>query len=256
MTVVYSYSKINTFEKCRLKFKYRYIDKIIPEIEKSVEAFLGEMVHETLEWIYTEVSEQRVPTIDETITHYAMYWKENFDSEKISLRNENNKESDYFNLGVKFILGYYTEHHPFDENTIAVEQRIELDLDELGEYRIIGYIDRLVHNKDKDEYEIHDYKTANNLPYKESIDNDRQLSLYSIAIKNTFGQDKNVCLIWHYLAFNKKIFLTKTNEQLDKLKEETLETVKKIESTREFPANKTALCNWCEFRDICSAWNE
>ena len=249
--VIYSYSKITAFEKCPLKFKYRYIDKIIPEIEKSIEAFLGEIVHETLEWLYTEIKE-RVPTIDEVITHYGMSWKNNF-SDKISL---NGKEEDFFNTGVKFILDYYTEHYPFDDNTIALEEKIEVDLDELGEYKIIGYIDRLVHNKERDEYEIHDYKTAKNLPYKNNIENDKQLALYSIAIKNSFGKDKEVVLIWHYLAFNRKITMKKTNEQLEQLKKEIIEIIEKIESTQDYPAKKSPLCGWCEYRDICEEFSK
>jgi hypothetical protein len=30
----YSHSKIETFENCKLKYKYKYIDKIIPESRK------------------------------------------------------------------------------------------------------------------------------------------------------------------------------------------------------------------------------
>ena len=52
---VYSYSKLNTFKQCPLKFKFRYIDKIIPKIERTIEAHLGSVVHETLEWIYKQV---------------------------------------------------------------------------------------------------------------------------------------------------------------------------------------------------------
>jgi len=48
---------------------------------------------------------------------------------------------------------------------------------------------RLVKNIQTGEYEIHDYKTANSLPRQEDIDNDRQLALYAIAIKELFGKD-------------------------------------------------------------------
>ena len=55
---VYSHSKIETYEKCKLKFKYRYIDKIIPDIPKSIEAHLGSIVHATLEWFYNKRMEK------------------------------------------------------------------------------------------------------------------------------------------------------------------------------------------------------
>ena len=39
--VIYSHSRLSTFEQCKLKFKFRYIDKLTPEIENTIEGFLG-----------------------------------------------------------------------------------------------------------------------------------------------------------------------------------------------------------------------
>lgn len=57
--MIYSHSRLETFENCKLKFKYKYLDKIIPEIPKGIEAHLGTMVHETLEWLYKKVMEKK-----------------------------------------------------------------------------------------------------------------------------------------------------------------------------------------------------
>ena len=121
------------------------------------------------------------------------------------------------------------KHHPFDDNTIEVEKRIIIELDKSEGYKIQGFIDRIVYNLEKDEYEIHDYKTSNFLPTQESMDNDRQLALYSIAIKELFGKDKDVILIWHFLAHNIRIHSKRTNEQREQLKKQTIELIKKIE---------------------------
>lgn len=251
---IYSHSRLSSFEQCPLKFKFRYIDKIIPEITATIESHLGKTVHKTLEWLYTQVQKNKVPSIEEIITYYSNKWEENYNKE-IPIVKKEFTVKDYFNKGVQFIVDYYTKHYPFDDNTLEIEKRIMIDLDEEGEYKIQGFIDRLSHNSKKEEYEIHDYKTANNLPMQKQVDNDRQLALYSIAIKELFGKDKNVCLIWHYLAHNKKICSNRTNEQLQKLKGETLELIKKIESTTIFPQNKSILCNWCEYKkEICPDW--
>ena len=254
MVKIYSHSKLSTFEQCRLKFKYRYIDKITV-IEKSIEAFLGGIVHNTLEWLYIQVKNNKLPSIDEIIIYYSTNWQEKYNSNIIIIKKELTIK-DYFNKGVEFLVGYYTKHKPFDDNTLEVEKRVLINLDEFGEYKLIGFVDRLVHNLEKDEYEIHDYKTANNLPSQEQIENDRQLALYSIAIKDLFGENKEVILIWHYLAHNKKISSRRTNKQLEQLKKETLELIRKIELTTEFPYNKTILCNWCEYKSRCLAYNE
>lgn len=249
MSEIYSHSKISTFEKCPKKYKYRYIDKI-KVLKKSIEALLGFCVHNVLEYIYNEVKTGRIPTIDEVITIYSNSWEENY-NENIIIVKKDLTQKDYFNKGVKFIIDYYLQHRPFDDNTLDTEKKIEISLGELQNKKLIGYIDRLVHNIETNEYEIHDYKTANNLPSKENIEAEKQLALYSIAIKEEFGYDKEVCLIWHYLAHNKKICLKKSNEELELLKKEIIDLIDEIESATEFPTNKSILCDWCEYNDIC-----
>lgn len=251
----YSHSKLSTFEQCRLKYKFKYIDKIIPEIEKTIESLLGFAVHEVLEYLYNEVKSGRIPSIDEIITIYTDIWKENY-KEEIVIVKKDLTAKDYFNKGVEFLINYYMKHKPFDDNTLEVEKKITINLDEKGKYKIIGFIDRLSYNSETEEYEIHDYKTANNLPLKEKIETDRQLALYAIAIKELFGKDKKVCLTWHYLAHDKKICSRRTNEQLEQLKKDVLELINKVESTYDFPANKSVLCSWCEYKPICPAWSE
>jgi len=251
---LYSHSKISTFEQCAFKFKLRYIDKVIPEIEKTIEAHLGKSVHEALEWLYNIMKEaKRTPSLDETIIQYTEAWQKEFSNELTIVKKELTHK-DYFNKGVQFIIGYYTQHYPFKEKTIECEKKIIISLDEEGKYKIQGFIDRLAQNLETGEIEIHDYKTANSLPTKEKIENDRQLALYSIAIKEEFG-NKAVCLIWHYLAHDTKICSRRTDEQLSKLKKETLEIIKKIESTSFFPTNKGILCNWCEYKNLCPEFN-
>ena len=250
---VFSHSKLSTFEQCKLKYKFRYIDKIIPDIDKTIESHLGSVVHSTLEWLYTEIKKNKLPTIDDVIVNYSENWKEDYE-EEIPIMRKDMTVNDYFNKGIQFLINYYTKHKPFDDNTIAIEKGIIFNLDKEGKYKIRGFIDRLVYNLKTQEYEVHDYKTSGRLPSDESIENDRQLALYSIAIKEAFNHEKRVILVWHYLAFNKKIVSKRTDDQLKQLKKETLNLIKEIESTTVFPPKKSPLCNWCEYKQICPAW--
>jgi len=251
---VYSNSKIETFEQCRLKFKYRYIDKIIPEVAKGIEAHLGSMVHQTLEWLYIQVLKKSIPTIDDVISFYSQEWQENY-SLDMPIVNKTMSVKDYFNRGVEFLVNYYMKYRPFQDNTIATEKKIEIDLDNSGK-KLIGYIDRLAHNLENNEIEIHDYKTGNTLMTKEKVESSRQLSIYSLAVKEMFGKEKNVCMIWHFLAHDMKICLRKTNDELEKLKKEIIELIEEIEKTKDFPPTKSQLCHWCEYKNICSVWNK
>ena len=251
--VLYSHSKIETFEQCRLKFKYRYIDKIIPEIPGSIEGYLGGMVHRTLEWLYIQVMDKKTPTITDIISFYSEKWKENYSDDTLIV-NKNVTIEDYFNRGVEFLVNYYMKHQPFKDNTIAIERKIEIDLDKESDIKLIGFIDRLVNNIENNEIEIHDYKTGSSVLSKEKIENNRQLAIYSLAIKEIFGKEKNVSMIWHFLAYDTRFYLKKTNEELEKFKKEVIELIKKIEATKEFPPTKSRLCDWCQYKDICPVW--
>ena len=250
---VFSHSRLSAFEQCKLKYKFRYIDGIIPEIERTIESHLGNVVHSALEWFYKKVKLGKIPTVDELVVYYSNIWKEEYEDE-IPIVKKNMTVKDYFNKGVEFLIHYYLEHHPFNDNTIAVEEEILFDLDENGEYKIRGFIDRLTYNLETEEYEVHDYKTSSNFPNNGDMEKDRQLALYAIAIKERYGRDKTVKLIWHYLFFKKKIVSKRTNEQLEKLKKETLELIKEIEATKEFTPKKSYLCAWCEYKSVCPAW--
>jgi RecB family exonuclease len=250
---IYSHSRLTTFEQCKLKFKFKYIDNIIPEIGQSIESHLGKIVHDTLEWLYNQVSQNNIPTIEQIISYYAKKWQDKF-TEDIIIVKKQFSEKDFFNKGVEFLVNYYTKHSPFNEKTIATEHKIEVDLAE--GIKLIGFVDRLVENIENNEIEIHDYKTANSMPTQKQMNENRQLALYSLGIKETFGKNKNICLIWHFLAHNIKVCIRKTEKELEDLKQEIINLIKEIEETKDFPPNKSVLCNWCEYKNICPKFNK
>lgn len=247
---IYSHSKLSTFEQCPLKFRFRYIDKLKPEIEQTIEGFLGKKIHETLEWVYNQVRERRLFELDEIIEYYAQSWKRDYNPEIRIVKNSFDTEH-YFNKGIRFLVDYFLKNSPFKDNTIAIEKKVIIDLDYERKYKLIGYIDRLVHHKDTDIFEIHDYKTSSSLKTQEQLDQDRQLALYSIAIRDYFENVSDVHLVWHFLDFNEKLTSKRTLEQLENLKREIIELINKIESTTDFPPKESGLCNWCEFRIYC-----
>lgn len=251
---IYSHSRLSTFEQCPHKFKLRYIDKVETEVEESVEAFMGIRVHETLEKLYSDLRYQKKNTLLELIGFLDAEWKKNWNDSIIIVKKEYGPKN-YKKMARKFVTDYYNRYDPFDQTkTIAIEERILINLDDLGDYKLQGYIDRLTEMKDG-YYEIHDYKTNSRLPLPEYIDNDRQLALYSIGVKNRYPDAKDVRLIWHFVAFDKEIDSTRTDEELEELKQNTIQLIDAIESEEEFPTNPSRLCDWCEYKEICREWS-
>lgn len=247
--VIYSHSRLSTFEQCKLKFKFRYIDKLTPEIENTIEGFLGGIVHESLEWLYNQVIKNSIPSLEQLIEFYAISWNKQYTSD-IKIVSPDLAPEFYFNKGIKFLIDYYMKNQPFSDNTIAIEHKILLDLDGSGKYQLQGFIDRLVHNKETNIFEIHDYKTGQ-IKSQEDLDKDRQLAIYSIGVRKLYPEAKDVHLIWHYLDFNEKKSSKRTHEQLEQLKQEIIQLINKIESEKDFSATPGILCKWCEFRKYC-----
>ena len=74
----YSYSQLNLFASCPLKYKLAYIDKIRKK-DEGIESFLGNQVHLTLEWIYKKkLSGRKVILYDEIKSVFDDYWNRNF----------------------------------------------------------------------------------------------------------------------------------------------------------------------------------
>ena len=251
---IYSHSRLSCFEQCPHKYKLQYIDRVETEVEESIEAFLGSRVHETLEKLYQDLKFQKENSLDGLLSYLHEIWEKNWDDSIVIVKEEYGPDN-YLKMAEKFISDYYNRYQPFNQGkTIALEDRIIINLDKNGNYQLQGYIDRLVEVKDG-FYEIHDYKTNSRLPINDYIKNDRQLALYMIGVKNNYPDVKNVKLIWHFLAFDKEIDSTRTNEELENLKKDTIELIQNVESEERFPTNSSRLCDWCEFKTICREWS-
>jgi putative RecB family exonuclease len=250
---LYSHSRLSCFENCPFKFKLKYIEKVRPETETGIEAFLGCQVHETLEKLYTDLKFQKTMTLKELLAVFNDLWAKNWNSRIVIVRSEY-KQENYRKMGEKFITDFYKRYHPFGNGrTIGLEKRIVINLDKAGKYKLQGYIDRISY-AGKGVYNIHDYKTNANLTTQNYLDRDRQLALYAMAIKRDYKDCKKINLIWHFLAFDKEVSSRRTIKQMKELKKDTIKLIQRIEKEKNFKPNKTTLCNWCEFKPMCTEW--
>ncbi len=251
MTTLFSNSKLGTFENCPLKYKFQYVDKEKVEREDTVETFLGSKVHETLEKLYKDLKFEKLLSLKELLAHFNKLWKENW-NDTIKINKKEYTQENYRKMGIRQLTDYYNRYQPFNQGKVLGLETT--DLLTLGkDYKFHIRIDRLV-DKGNGVYEVHDYKTSNHLPKQQELDEDRQLAMYSLWVKLNFKDCKKIKLIWHYTAFDKEMESSKTIPQLEDLKKEIIAQIKKIESTKEFPANESSLCSWCEYQNICPLW--
>src|SRR5258708_274374 len=207
---MYSNSRIETFEKCPRKYKFRYVDNIKVDSE-GIEAFVGKRVHESLEKLYRDLKLDKFNSLEDLLAFYESIWEKNWHG-KVTVVREGFTPANYFATGQRCITDYYKRYTPFNQGkTVGLEERIELKLHDGDKlYSVQGYIDRLTWLPQEETYEIHDYKTSSSLPTQEDADQDRQLALYQLGISQRWPDAKKVRLVWHYLAFDKQLVSTRS----------------------------------------------
>jgi len=247
----YSHSRLGTFEQCKQKFKFKYIDKVKVDIPEIIETFMGKRVHETLEKLYKDLKFQKLNTKEELLVFFEDLWKKEW-NDKILINKKDYTQNNYKEMGKKFIIDYYDHYKPFNQyTTLSLETAELLSLNNGSQYNI--KIDRLSCDKEGNYY-VCDYKTNSQLKPQEELDEDRQLAMYSLWVKNNFKDCKSVKLIWYFLAFDKEMISERNDEQLENLKIDVQKLIKEIETCVDFPTNATYLCDYCVYRSICPAW--
>jgi len=250
---LYSHSRLSTFEKCKKQFQLRYVLQV-PQDTEGIEAFVGKRVHEVLERLYGFVARQQVPSLRRVIDRYHALFDEEFDADRVVVVKEGLDADHYRALGVRCLENFYGDHYPFDQDeTLGLEDRVVFKLDPAGRYKVQGIIDRIVRARDG-AIEIQDYKTGEYVPGQKKLDEDRQLALYQIGVAERFGPDQEIRLVWHYLSRSKRCVSTRTPEQIEDLKRETVALIDRIESTVDYPPTRTNLCRWCSYQSLCPAF--
>ncbi|PIO01718.1 hypothetical protein COT58_03550 [Candidatus Micrarchaeota archaeon CG09_land_8_20_14_0_10_60_16] len=253
--MLYSHSRLACFENCPLQFDYHYVKKItVDPAFESIEAFMGTRVHEALEWLYKNRQMNKAVPLDDLLLKYDEEWRKNW-REDVKIVKQDFEPKDYREQGRKCLTDYYLRYKPFDQSkTLGLEKRILVDLGD--GYKLQGYIDRLAEAA-PGKYEIHDYKTGLHVPEPGDFEKNKQLAFYHIGVEQAWPDASSVELVWHYLAFDKEIRSKREPHHLAALKKQTIDLIHDIERATEadrFPAKKSALCDWCEYKPMCPEW--
>ena len=249
----YSHSRISCFETCPYQYKLKYIDRIKVDVPTTIECFMGDLVHQTLEKLYKDKRFKKRISKAMLLKFYKDLWeKEYSDDILVAKADQGMTAENYRKMGLKYIEDYYDKFKPFDQLTIlGLETTDRMTLPDGNQWHV--RIDKLACD-DKGNYYVCDYKTNARMKDQEEADADRQLALYSIWVKDKFKDAKSVRLVWHMLAFNKDAISERTDEQLEKLQQDVCDKIKDIESATEFPRNQTGLCNYCIYKEMCPSF--
>jgi putative RecB family exonuclease len=258
--VIYSYSKLRSFENCPLQFRLRYLDRI-PAPAEGIEAFTGKRVHEVLEALYRALlPDPEPPPLEELLELFDVAWDRAWHSAVEIVRPEATVE-DYRQMGRRCLATFYRGNWPFaGDRTLGLEVDLEFALDPgtLPGTRLRGVADRVAVNE-LGELVIHDYKTSTYLPRKEAILADLQLAIYQLGAAELWPDRRDPKLVWHFLAFGRRITVRLGGDGLAWKAKDILRGVGRIEqaiASDRFPARISKLCRWCSYRAYCPEYAE
>src|SRR3989338_5719784 len=96
-----SYSALETFKRCPLKFKFQYIDKI--KTPKSKEAVFGTLLHSALKILHEPGL--IIPTEEEILKYITDNWD-------ASLYASEQESTLAFSQAIKIMKDYYAKNYP------------------------------------------------------------------------------------------------------------------------------------------------
>lgn len=208
------------------------------------------------------------PTLEEVVAYFREHWPAletfNKDVAHDALKQpwSDEDEKAYFEQGVKMLKRFYEKNAPWNFHIIDLESRFEISLtdEKTGETHVAaGIIDR-IDKLDDGSYEIIDYKTGKRMPSQDSLDQDLQLSLYSLGLQKRWPhlKSEDIKLSLYFLRHEEKLSTAANQNTAEKIKTHILKTIADIQERtkagKEFEPIPSALCNWCGYRPMCPAW--
>ena len=199
--VLITYSMMRMFCECKKLFKYRYVDELVPAT-RDKNLFFGSIIHTCLEKYYSLDSEESKEEIDAYITDiYA----------------GNTNLEDIFCHSVEAIRAHamMAAYRREYQNELKDLKIVDLEKPFVGNIAkdvfLAGKIDGIVERDGS--YLIFEHKTTSMLSssYKDRLDNDFQILVYSYCAKELLGLDKPITGVL-YNILSKSRLKKKKNE--------------------------------------------
>jgi len=228
-----SYSQIDTYKICPLRYKYSYVLKV--PAPPSHNLSFGITIHDTLRDFHSKLMFGEV-TLDDLYKIYENNWQ------PLGYMDKEHRQH-RFESGKKLLEKYYERHKDEEKKPLELEKSFNL---KIGGIRFYGRIDRI--DKLDGGVEIIDYKTGNTKTQKD-VDKDDQVAFYAIAAKEALDMEPKK-LTYYFLESGEKISTTRTDKQLENKKEEAGQIVENIKKG-EFKAKPGRQCSWCDYKSVC-----
>lgn len=236
-----SYSRVDTYERCPLLFKFRHIDKM--PSTPSPDLSWGSAIHSALEVWWSQKLPSPPPV---EVLYRALY--EHWDDSGFADIDRDTKLEWY-----RHARDVLTRHHQIYaadyRPAVACEQWFELDIGDSIAVR--GSIDHVARTA-SGGLGVVDWKTNRRARSRRDVADSLQLAIYTLAARELWGREPE----WVALDFVVP-GLRVTVDRADIDVEAALTRIRSVAAkvqAETFAPTPSPLCGWCDFRSVCPAF--
>ena len=254
-----SFSQINTYLICPLKYRFQYIDRIQWPFVPSALLF-GSCLHKALEHYYLGRKEDREVSSEELYSIFEGSWIKEQNGKAVFFNNSDTDKK-LFETAGKLIKVFLKKTN--SNKILAVEKDFQIELKSVETEEILslplkGKID-LIEKEPDETIILIDHKTAAKKYTKDKISQDMQMTCYSYVMYHYKMYEKsNVKLRFDVFLKNKNpdiipYYTERTPEDFNNLFFVAKNVLRGIENNIFFP-NKNYFCGDCVFKEPCKNW--
>ncbi len=243
----FSFSRLKSFDHCPFKYKLRYL-KGLKEAFRSIESYLGNTVHDVLEWMYVARRDGSSPDITAVLEHFDEQWRQEWPEDLAVVRSSDGPDS-YFRLGREMLERFFNEVYVQDRSeTLELEQRCTARLSE----RVVftGFADRVGRTTAGTLFVV-DYKTSKRAGDPSEFSEGLQALLYAACALDRHGEDSALAG-YHYIRLGTSNWHDVDRDRARQVLNRFLHLAEATLDATEFPAQPGVLCAWCGFNHICT----
>ncbi len=256
-------SRVTPFLRCPFQFKCKNDPEIEVEFEETPATFTGKVIHNVLEEFFdiSKLPIDKRKDVDIASMVRKAWGEVEKNGEKRAFTREEREEIfgsreqerafglKTINIINNFLAGVDTSVVP-----LALEEWMDA---EAGEFTLAGRVDR-VDQESKETVAVWDYKSGK-LPYykniKDMMEHNFQIPIYSVVAASLYPAAKKIRAGLIYVKYSRVFDITWTKDEIKEMKEGLVSKFKEIKNTKEFPPRPNKLCPWCDYKDICPAYD-
>ncbi len=236
-----SFSKVDTYQQCPLKYKFSAVDKL--PTPPAPQLSWGTSLHAALEWFW----DRKLPEPPEAEELAEALYDRWDDTGFADMPRE--EKIRWYRHAQDVLRRHHAQHAPSFRPAAAVEQWFDVDLGD--RIRVRGFIDCVLPTEGGG-FGIIDWKTNRKAKPREQVEGSLQLALYALAARELWGRDPD----WVALEFvvpGMRVDVPIDRIDVDNAVAEVRRVAEAIRAER-FEPTPNRLCGWCDFRSICPAF--